>query len=250
MSEINSPREAGTEVPDTSFPQRLLGILTEPGAVLEEVARKPDFIKPLLVLIAVTLLVTETMLSKIGMERIVRASLLNSGRAANLDPEQMRQAIEKGAAIASVFAHLSGLFAVPIFMALVAAVGLIALNGIYGVHADFKQVFSLACYADLPSVLKGVMAVVLIYFGDPNAFNPQCPAPSNPGFFMNPTQTSHAGFALASSMDLFVIWFLILLAMGLSRASGGKVTSRAVFPIYFGVWMVLVLAKVGFAMIA
>jgi Yip1 domain len=250
MSEADSPQIAGADVPETSFLQRVVGIFIEPGRVLEEVARKPDFIKPLILLIAVTLVVTETMLSKIGMERIVRASLANSGQAANLSPEQMQQAIERGAAIASIFAHLSGLFTVPIFLALVAAVGLIALNGIFGVHVGFKKVFSLACYADLPSVLGGVMAVAVIYFGDPNAFNPQSPAPSNVGFFLDRIETSHAVLALATSLDIFVFWFLILLSMGLSRAAEGKVKSRSIFVIYFGVWMILVLAKVGFAMIA
>lgn len=250
MGEINSPREAGTEVAGTSFLQRLLGIFTEPGAVLEEVARQPDFIKPLLVLIAVTLLATETMLSKIGMPRIIRASLMQSGQASRLSPAQIEQAITKGAAIASVFAHLSGLFGVPIFLAVVAAVGLIALNGIFGVPVGFKKVFSLACYADLPSVLRSVMAVALICFGDPNAFNPQSPAPSNLGFFLDSLQSSHAFLALATSLDIFVFWFLILLSMGLSRAAEGKVKSRSIFLVYLGVWMILVLAKVGFAMIA
>ncbi|HVA01785.1 MAG TPA: YIP1 family protein [Terriglobia bacterium] len=248
MSGIDYPREAGADVHETSFPQRLIGVFTEPGRVLGEVARKPDFIRPLLLLIAVTVVVTETMLSKIGMQRIIRASLVQSGQTARLSPEQINQAVEKTAAIAAVFAHVSGLLAVPIFLALVAAVGLIVLNGFFGVHAGFKKVFAVACYAELPGVIRGVMAVAVIFFGDPNAFDPQSPAPSNPGFFLNPLKTSHAVLALASSLDIFVFWFLILLAMGLSRVSGGKVSSRSIFLVYLGLWMILVLARVGFAL--
>jgi Yip1 domain len=250
MSEINSPQTLARKAPETSFLDRLVGIFTEPGGVLEEVARKPDFIKPLILLIAVTVIVTETMLAKIGMERIVRASLTDSGRAANLSPEQMQQAIEKGAAIGGIIAHGASFLGPPIFLALAAAVGLIALNAFFGVHVGFKEVFSLACYADLPGVLRGVMAVAVIFFGDPNAFNPQSPAPSNVGFFLDPLQTSHAVLALATSLDIFVFWFLILLSMGLSRAAEGKVKSRSIFLVYFGVWMILVLARVGFALLA
>jgi hypothetical protein len=250
MGGMNSPTAAGTEAPGTSFLDRLMGIFIEPGRVLEEVAHKPDFIKPLILLIAANILVTETMLAKIGMERLARNSLATSGRVANLSPEQMQQAIEKGAAIAGIIAHTSSFLGPPIFLALAAAVGLIALNGLFDVHVGFKKVFSLACYADLPGVLRGVMSVAVIYFGDPNAFNPQTPSPSNLGFFLDPAQTSHTLLALAASLDIFVVWFLILLSMGLSRAAEGKVKSRSIFLVYFGVWMILVLARVGFAMLA
>lgn len=250
MSQLEAPRAAGLTPLETSFPQRLIGILLEPGRVLEEVAREPDFIKPLLVLIGVTATVTEVMLSKVGMERIIRTSLMESGRAAQLSPAQMEQAIAKGVAVSSVFVRMIGFLGPPVFLAIVAAVGLIILNGFFGVHVGFKKVFSVACYADLPSVLRGVMAAAVILFGDPNAFNPQSPAPSNPGFFLSPLHTSQVTMVLASSLDIFVVWFLILLAIGLSRVSGGRVKSSSIFWAYFGVWMILILARMGFALLS
>jgi hypothetical protein len=247
MNDINSSPQFGEGLRSKSFLQRFSGVFTEPGKVFEDIVSKPDFIGPLVLLILVSVAVTETMLSKIGMQRIIHASIAQSRQASSLSPAQINQAIERGAAIASVFAHVSALFGVPIFLAAVAGIGLIVLNGIFGVHVGFKKVFSVVCYADLPSVLAGVMAMAVMLFGDPDHFNPQSPAPSNPGFFLNPRETPRPVLALASSFDIFVLWFLILLAIGLSRVSGGAVKSRSIFFIYFGLWMILVVAKVGFA---
>lgn len=250
MSDIDAPREPGEGLTSPSFFERFIGVFTEPGAAFEDIARKPDFIVPLVLLIFVSVTVTETVLSKIGMRRIIEASIVQSGQASNMSPQQISQAVEKGAAIATVIAHLNGLLAVPIFLAAVAGIGLLVLNGIYGVHAGFKKVFSVTCYADLPGVIGGAMALAVILFGDPDHFNPQSPTPSNLGFFLNPQETSHAVYALASSLDIFILWFLILLAIGLSRVSGGKVKSRSIFFIYLGLWVILIVGKVSLALFA
>ncbi|HUZ47655.1 MAG TPA: YIP1 family protein [Terriglobia bacterium] len=244
MHDMNSSSPAGGP---KSFLQRFAGVFTGPGEVFEDIASKPDFIKPLLLLIAVSLAITETMLWKIGMPRILHGAITQSGRASSLSPEQLHQAVEKSAAVATVLAHLGGLFGVPIFLLAVAGVGMIILNGVFGVHADFKKIFSVACYADLPSVVSGAMAVAVIFFGDPDHFNPRSPAPTNLGFFLNPLEASHPVMALASSFDIFIFWFLILLAIGLSRVSGGMVKTRSIFFIYLGFWILLVAVKVVLA---
>lgn len=244
MNDVNSLSES---VEAKSFLERFLGVFIEPGAVFEDIARKPDFLAPLVLLILVSIAVTETMLAKIGMARIIHSQIVQSGRAANLSPEQIGHVVQTQAAIASAIAHVSALVAVPIFLAAVAGIGLLVLNGIFGAHAGFKKVFSVACYADLVSVLGSVMAIAVMLFGDPDHFNPGSVAPTNLGFFLNPQTTSHTVMALASSFDIFILWFLILLAIGLSRVSKQAVKSRSIFFIYFGLWMLLVMVRVGLA---
>ena len=83
--------------PRGSFPERFLGVFISPNAAFLDIARKPDFIAPLIVGIVAAVAVTETMLAKIGMDRIIRLSLEQSGRASRMTPEQIRQAVEQGA---------------------------------------------------------------------------------------------------------------------------------------------------------
>jgi len=139
---------------------------------------------------------------------------------------------------------------VPIFLLIIAGFGLLVMNVFFGEKASFKQVFSVTCYADMPGILGMLMGVTVVIFGDPSSFNPQSPAPTNLGFFLNPLTTSHAFMALANSLDFIIVWFLILLAIGLSRVSRKKVASGSIFMTYVGAWLLVIIAKVGFAMLA
>ncbi len=241
------PPEA--ETPALSFPERLLDVFISPGEAFEDVARRPGFWAPLITVILGSVAFVETMLWKIGAERLMRANLELSGRASRMSPEQIDQAVSQGAKFTAIAYHIGGLLGAPIVLLIIAGVGILVVNVIFGARSSFKTVFSLVCYADLVSVLGALMSVALIIFGDPDHFNPQNPVPGNVGFFLNPHEVSKPLYALASSADIFSVWLLILLGLGLSKGTGGKVKPMPIFLALAGVWILYVLAKVGFAMI-
>jgi hypothetical protein len=49
---------------------------------------------------------------------------------------------------------------------------------------------------------------------DPAAFNLQNSAPTNPGYFMDPGSSPFL-YSVATSIDIFMIWTLLLTALGL-----------------------------------
>ncbi len=230
-----------------SFGARFVGVFISPGSTFADIARRPDFLFPLLALVASSVLVTETMMAKIGMERIVRASLERSGRASQMTPEQLEQAVSRSAGFGAVFAHIVGVIGFPLLVLIVAAVGLGIVNLIFGAQTNFKTAFSVACFAYMPGVLGALMAVALIFLGDAEHFNPQSPVPSNLGFFLDPQGVPKPLISLATSFDLFTLWYIVLLGMGFSQASGGKARAVPVGLVFFGLWMVIVLGKMGFA---
>ena len=248
MADTASSFEVPQSTPGMSFLSRVLGIFIEPGATFEDIARKPNWIAPLVLLILVSFSVIETMLVRIGASQIALQGIQRSGRAAQMDPAQLNQIAARSAAVLSIVMPVGAVLGTPLFMLIVAGIGLLILNVFFGQHAKFKQVFCVTCYADMPSILGGVMAIAVALFGDANAFNAQSPAPTNPGFFMNPLTSSHALFALASSLDVLVFWFMALLAIGLSRVVQKKVKTGTIFMILFGIWALLVAVKVGFAL--
>ena len=243
-------KPADAETPALSFPERLLGIFISPVETLADVARKPGFVAPLIAIVLGAIAVTETMLWKIGMERIVRMSIEQSSRASSMSPDQMDQAVRQGARIGGIFAHIGGIVFPPIVLLIVAGLGLLIVNLIFGAQAKFKTVFSLVCYANLVSLLSSLMAVAMILFGDPDHFNAQNPVPGNVGFFLNPREVSKPLYSLASSADIFTIWLLILIAVGLAEGTGRKVKPLTIFLVYAGFWVIWILVKVGRAMIA
>jgi hypothetical protein len=242
-------KPADPDTPALSFPERLMGIFISPGETLADVARKPGFWAPMIALVVGAVAVTETMLWKIGMERIVRMQIEQSGRASSMNPEDLEKAVSTGARIGGIIAHITGFVVVPLFLLVLAGLGLLIVNLILGARVKFKTAFSLISYANLVSLLGSVMAVALILFGDPDHFNSQNPVPANVGFFLNPTQVSKPLYAVASSADIFTVWMLILVAIGLSKGTEGKVKPLSIFVVYAGLWILWVLAKVGLSMI-
>ena len=95
-------KPADADTPAQSFPERLMGIFISPVETLADVARKPDFVAPLILGVLGAIAVTETMLWKIGMERIIRTSIEQSGRASSMSPEQMDQAVHQGAKFGAI----------------------------------------------------------------------------------------------------------------------------------------------------
>lgn len=230
-----------------SFVSRFIGVFLSPGETFDDIVRKPDFLAPLVVGVLAAVAVTETMLSKIGIERIMRTQIAQSSRGASMTADQIDQAVAQGAKIGAIITHIVGVVAVPIIILIIAAIGLGIVNLVFGSKTNFRTAFSVTCYANLVSVLGAVIAVVMILFGDPEHFNPQSPVPTNLGFFVDPTHTSKALVALAGSIDLFTFWFMALLGIGFSAATRKQAKPVPVFLCFFGLWAVLVLAKMGWA---
>jgi len=232
-----------------SLSARFLGVFISPGETFADIARRPDFLAPLILLMLTTIAVSETLLRRIGMERLVRMQIEHSSRASSMTPAQMQQAVEQGVRIATILAHVGFVF-LPVVLLIIAAICLAVTNAIFGGKITFRTAFSVACYADLVSVLASLIAIVMIIFGDVEHFNPQNPVPTNPGFFLNPAETPRALLSLAGSFDIFSLWIIVLLGIGLSEAAGLKVKTTSVTLTLFGLWLAWVLAKVVMSTLA
>jgi hypothetical protein len=237
------------EQPADSFLSRAIGVFISPGRTFESIVRRPDFLAPLIVSIVAAIAVGETMMEKIGMERIVRQSIELSGKASQMSAEQLQQAVHQGATIGAILGRVARVVGAPIYLLIVAAVGLFIVNVIFGATTNFKVDFSVVCYAYLVGLVGAALALVVILFGDPEQFNAQNFIPSNVGFFLNQHDTSKFLYSIATSFDVFTTWFLILAAMGLSAASAKKVRTVPIFATFVGLWLLWALGKAGLSML-
>jgi Yip1 domain len=235
--------------PPMGFGSRFLGVFMSPGETFDDIARKPDIVVPLLVNILATVAFSECMLAKIGMDRIVRMQLEQSGRMSSMSPDQVEQAVSRGAKYGAIVTHVIGVLGSPVFLLIVAAVGMGIVSAIFGSKIKFGLAFSTACYANLVSVLGVILGIIVMFMGDPEHFNPSAPIPTNLGFFLDPIHTSKALYAIATSLDLFTIWLMALLGIGFSAATRRKAKPVSVFLSFLVLWAVVVLIKVGWASI-
>ena len=235
------------EQPADSFLSRALGMFISPGRTFESIVRRPDFLAPLIISIVGSIVVIEAMLEKIGAARIIRQSLELGGQAAKMTPEQIDQAVAKASTITTISMRAGGVLGVPIFLLVIAAVGLFIANVLFGSSTNFKTCFSVVCYANLVLLVEVVLGLVVILMGDPEQFNPNNPMPTTLGFFLNQKETSKPLYAIASSFDVFRVWFVVLSSMGLSAATAKKVGTVPIFLTFLGIWVVIVLGHAGIA---
>jgi hypothetical protein len=110
-----------------------------------------------------------------------------------------------------------------------------------------KQVFAIICYASLPGVIMMLLAIAVMFMKPPDDFNVQNPLVFNPGAFMDPLTSSKFLYSLASSLDLFRIWSLVLIAIGLKAAGGKQLSMGGAVTAVFLPWAIWTLGAASLA---
>ncbi len=204
---------------------RLSGVFFEPSKAFSDIGERPRWLVPMLIAIVTSLVFCATVSSRVGWDRVTRQAL--DQREARMTPEQ-RQQLEKSfdmtVKITSVSAYVGSVLATPLIGLICGGILLGIVNGFMSGGLRFKQMFAIICYSGLPRVLYALLAIAVMYMKKPEDFNIQNPVGFNPGAYMDPNTTSKFIHSLATSLDLFTIWVLILIAVGIREASGKKLT--------------------------
>jgi hypothetical protein len=245
MAETILPPPVARDPAADSFFTRALNIFISPGRAFESIVCRPDFLVPLAIAIAGYLALVEAELAKIGEQRILQKSLELSGKAARMTPVQLDQYIHRGAILRAIGIHWIAVFAVPIYLLVVAAAGLFIVNVLFGQSVNFEVSFSVICYASLVRQVAFLLGLAMIFLASPDQFNPQSFIPVTVGFFLDPRKTPKPLYVLASSFDIVRIWFIALCSLGLSVATGRKVVTSKIFFISFGAWTIVALGHAG-----
>jgi len=188
--------------------------------------------------------------SKVGMRQVsenqVRLSPKSEERLAQLTPEQRETQMKISTAITQ------GIFiASPILLLIMGSVITLVLWGTinfgFGGKATFGAIFAVWMYAMLPSMIKSILGIVVLYAGmAPESFNIKNYAPTNLGAFL-PSDINPALYSLATSIDVITIWCLVLVAIGTAIVAGTKRSSGYIA--VFGWWIIVVLLGIGAAVV-
>lgn len=232
---------------DMSEIGRLTGIFWEPRPVFENLTWKPRFLVPLILLTVLSTVYLATFARVVGFESLTRRQLESNPRTAQLPAEQRERAIQQGTRFAAPMAYIAGVLGVTVTSLVIAGVLLGCMNLVGGAKLKYPQAFSITCYSFLPSGIAQILALVVLLLKDPADFDLQNPLPLNAGAFLD--RASVGGFlhSIASSLDLFSIWVILLMALGFAtaarRMSYGKALSLVLLP--WGVYVLLKSALAG-----
>lgn len=245
MSEppIPAPDAALAAEPMSEF-DRLLGVLFDPQPAFADVAARPvRWWVPLLLLTVLAMAVTHFYTQRVGWERFFRHQMETNPRAAERIPADRREeVIRQQAEITSKFAYFSTLLAWPVITLVVAGVFLFVFNILLGSELTFRNVYAATCYAQLPHLLGGLVALALLFVKDPADYDLENPVASNIGAFLNPNSFPRWALTLGSAIDVFSIWVLVLLATGFA-AAGRRLPWKKSFTWVTATWVFYVAAK-------
>jgi hypothetical protein len=223
---------------------RLTGVFFEPTKTFADIAARPKWIVPLLLVIIGSLAFVTVVSNRIGWERVVRQQI--EQRMAQMS-QQQREAAEQTIGlqvkIASIAAYASPLVFVPVGFLVAAGVLLGIANGLMSAGIRFKQMYAILCYSALPSLISTALAIVVVFIKNPDEFNIQNPIGFNPGAYLDPQTTSKFVHSLATSLDVFAIWIILLIAVGLKAAAGKRLSFAGALTAIALPWGVLVLGK-------
>lgn len=245
------PTAEGT--PQLSQMERVVDVFTSPSKTFTDIKNgHRSWWMPFLIMVVLGYAFFFVVNSKVGMRQVsenqIKMSPKAEERMAQLSPEQREGQMKISAYVTEGF-----FVAAPVFVILmgivISAVMLGTINFGFGGKAKFGSVLAVWMYAMLPSLIKTLLAIIVIYAGSaPESFNISNPAPTNLGAFLSPTDINPALYSLATSIDVITIWTLVLVGIGTSMVAGVK--RSAGYIAAFGWWAVLVLIGVGYRAVA
>jgi hypothetical protein len=226
---------------------RIVDTFIAPSKTFSDLRRSASWWAPFLLLSVVSLGFFYVVGQKIGYRKVVENQIQASPKTARqmdqLSPDQRNQAISRQANITRYF--LYGYPGVILLWNLLMAVILFATFKFAASAAvNFKSSLAIVMYASLPLLLKSVLATVSVAAGaDADSFNLQNPAATNPGYFLSPGNSPFL-YSVATALDIFMIWTLILCAIGFAAFKVKRSTAMA---IVFGWYGVFTLGAAGIA---
>ncbi len=226
---------------------RITGVFFEPGKTFQDIADRPRWVVPVVLIILVSIVYMVLYTQHVGWERMMRHQMETSSRAAQMTNEQKEQAIATQARFAPIAGYVGAVVGLPIYLLVSSAVLLAIVAGMMSASVKFKQIFAVMAYASLTGLVSAILTIVVMFLKNPDDFNMQNPLVFNPGAFMDPLSTPKFLYSLAGSLDLFVFWNIFLIATGIKAAAGKRMSfGKALFAVVLP-WGVFVLGKSALA---
>jgi hypothetical protein len=233
---------------------RLIGVVVSPGETFADINRKPTWLAPMLIGIAVSLLFAlfYNWWARPNYDKLAR--LQAEQQSARLGtPAPPPETLALTAKITKISFYAGPVLAIPIVDFAVAgifALGLLLLSA----NTTYKKILSVYAWSSCAiSLLTVILLSAVLLVRDRETLSEvklqDLPtlAPTNLGVLIQ-SSGSAVLKALATSVDLFSIWLAILLIIGFVAISGTKkITKSSTASVVVGVWVVWILIKVGIA---
>jgi len=216
--------------------ERIVNVFIAPSKTFTDLRRSASWWLPYLLIAVFSWMFIYTMGRQVGFEQITKNEIArNSSRAEQFDklpPDQKEQQMKISVAITRGISY-----AVPVlvllFFLIYVGVFMLTFNLGFGAKIPFKVYWAIVVYSGLPGLISTVLGIIALFSGvDPEGFNINNPVATNPAYIMDPSGNKFI-YGMASALDLFVWWGIVL--MGIGIASNSKV-KRSTAIMVIGAW--------------
>jgi hypothetical protein len=203
--------EGGATVAPAGLLSRFVGIVTSPKATFAAVVAHPRWFGMLaLVTIIVAVCVTLPMTTEAGRQAALDNNVRQMENFGMQVSDEMYANMAKGMRFAAYQTFASVLLAGPIISAIIAGILYAVFAVLMGGQATFKQLFAVYVHS------TAVSALGQLFTGPLNYFRGSMSSATNLAVLLPMIDEQSFVGRLLGMIDLFIIWWLVLLAMGLA----------------------------------
>lgn len=227
--------------PGLSQGERVVNTFAAPSRTFNDIFRSRSWWLPYVLVVLCGLLFSTAVVQKVGTQQLAQKAMEQRAEKTGqqIPPEQAAKAMGFAEMMFKV-----GLYSFPvvqlIWSCVVALLVWLGMNFILGGTSKWTAIYAMTMYAALPTCIRSVIAAITIWFGNNDNFDLNNPVGTNIGYYM-PAEGSKFLVSLLGSLDLFTIWYVVLL--GLGGAILAKIKPRNGILLVAGVWFVVILIK-------
>lgn len=209
--------------------ERIIGIFTDPRATMEDIAARPTWVVPLIIVV-----IASTAAGFLLKDVIVENTISQmQAKNPNIPAEQLATT----ETWTRIMSWVGALVFTPLFFVVLAAVFLFVGNTVLGGEARFKTVFSMFCWSGMISLVSSIVNIpVMLSRGSAESA-------TSLASLLSPDDNKSVLFHFLSQIDLFTIWWLVVLGFGMAAVY--RFSTNKGMTAVFGMWGVYVIIAVA-----
>ncbi len=222
-----------------SLTSRFFGIIFSPTAVYNEVVQRPRWLGMLLLTSIISAVFMGGFFStSVGQEAWMDEALSRASSSSGELSDQQIEAIEKIQPYTGPMYITTALIAGPLITLVISGVFFVIFNAILGATSTFRQLFSVVVHSGVIGAIQHMFMWPLNYFRDAIS-----PSPTSLASFQLMDDEDSFFYGVAEVIDLFHVWWIIILAIGLAILCKKKAKSIGIsFLVLYGLIAMVIAA--------
>jgi hypothetical protein len=226
-----APAAGGTA---DSLPARLVGVLFSPQATFGRIVARPRWVGALLVVTLATCGLTFALLStESGQTAMLDQQVRQSEAFGQTINEQQYAQMERMLPMMRYIVPGSQLVMMPLITMVVAGILFAVFNALLGGAASFKQVAAVVTHSGAVTLVQQLFVAPLNYARESMS------SATNLGVFVPFLDEGHILARFLGTIDLFIVWWLLVLAMGLAVLYRRR--TSPIFWSFMGIYVIIAL---------